>query len=63
MLNSCVDTLTAMGYLAIFSAKRVMVSIMVRLPHYLSTRWVREVQIRRNREGEPASIRDYAKFC
>ena len=62
VLNSCVDTLTVMGYLTEVSTQRVMVSIVARLPHFLRTRWVREVQIRRNRAGEVASIRDLAKL-
>ena len=61
-LNSCVDTLSAMGYIAEVSTQRVIVSIVARLPNYLRTRWVREVQKHRSKGVSSLNIHDLANF-
>ena len=61
-LNTCVDTLSAMGYLSEVSTQQVMLSIASKLPSYLRSRWVKDAQARRSNGKAPPGVCDLARF-
>jgi len=60
-LRGCLNCLQAMGYVSEVNTQSVLVKIAQRLPQYLKTRWVREVQHLKRRQGSP-SIDDLIIF-
>lgn len=61
-LNSCIETLNSMGYIAEMNNQKVLVCIAGKLPMYLRTRWVRESRRIRKRWGRTPAIADLAEF-
>ena len=61
-LRSCINCLGGMGYMDELNNQSTLQKIMTRLPHYLKTRWLREVQLIKDRQHRNPNIEDVTMF-